>query len=224
MPSFTTRVLNTSLTSRIALFRFAACLAACSVALSACGGGSSAATVPAVVQPEPTPVGNLPAVDVSAVALSDPGSSLPDGWQNGAFMQIFVRSYQDSDGDGKGDLRGLTQRLDYLKTLGVRGLWLMPVTQSQDKDHGYAVADYRNIEAQYGSLADFDELLRQAHARGIGVIVDYVINHSAAENALFVQSKSASSNAYRSTGTSRGKHCCWPIWTAQRARFQRRCG
>ena len=122
MPTFTTRVLNAPLTSRIALFRFAACLAACSVALSACGGGSSAATVPAVVQPEPIPVGNLPAVDVSAVALSDPGSNLPDGWQNGAFMQIFVRSYQDSDGDGKGDLRGLTQRLDYLKALGVRGL------------------------------------------------------------------------------------------------------
>jgi alpha-amylase len=151
-------------------------------------------------------VGNLPPVDVSAVALADPGSALPDGWQNGAFMQIFVRSYQDSDGDGRGDLRGLIQRLDYLKTLGVRGLWLMPVTQSQDKDHGYAVSDYRNIEAHYGSLADFDELLAQAHARGIGVIVDYVINHSAAENPLFVQSKSSNSNAYRD----------WYLWSGVR--------
>jgi alpha-amylase len=170
--------------------------------LNACGGGSTPPTDPVVIPPEPV-VGNLPPVDVSAVTSADPGSSLPDGWQNGAFMQIFVRSYQDSDGDGRGDLRGLIQRLDYLKNLGVRGLWLMPVTQSQDKDHGYAVSDYRNIEAHYGSLADFDELLTQAHARGIGVIVDYVINHSAAENALFVQSKSANGNAYRD----------WYLWS-----------
>ncbi len=112
-------------------------------------------------------------------------------------MQIFVRSYQDSDGDGRGDLRGLIQRPDYSKTLGLRGLCLMPVTQSQDKDHGYAVFDHRNIGAHYGSLADFDELLKQAHARGIGVIADCVINHSAAKNALFVKSKSANNNAYR---------------------------
>ena len=112
-------------------------------------------------------------------------------------MQIFVRSYQDSDGDGVGDLKGLVQRLDYLKDLGVTGLWLMPVTRSQDGDHGYAVSDYRNIERQYGSLADMDELLKQAHARGIGVIIDYVINHSAAQNPLFVNAKSASANPYR---------------------------
>ncbi len=187
--------------------RAAVWLVASTLTLSACGGGSTpptgSAPGPVVIQPDPPPVGNLPAVDVSVVASADPGSSLPDGWQNGAFMQIFVRSYQDSDGDGRGDLRGLIQRLDYLKTLGVRGLWLMPVTQSQDKDHGYAVSDYRNIEAHYGSLADFDELLKQAHLRGIGVIVDYVINHSAAENALFVQSKSANSNAYRD----------WYLWS-----------
>ena len=182
-----------------ALAFFASC------ALNACGGGSTPPTGPVVVVPEP-PVANLPPVDVSAVALADPGSALPDGWQNGAFMQVFVRSYQDSNGDGIGDLRGLIQRLDYLKNLGVRGLWLMPVTQSQDKDHGYAVADYRNIEAHYGSLADFDELLKQAHARGIGVIMDYVINHSAAENPLFVQSKSANSNAYRD----------WYLWSGVR--------
>ena len=187
--------------------RAAVWLVASTLTLSACGGGSTPPTGsvpgPVVIQPDPPPVGNLPAVDISVVASADPGSSLPDGWQNGAFMQIFVRSYQDSDGDGRGDLRGLIQRLEYLKTLGVRGLWLMPVTQSQDKDHGYAVSDYRNIEAHYGSLTDFDELLRQAHARGIGVIVDYVINHSAAENALFVQSKSANSNAYRD----------WYLWS-----------
>jgi len=171
---------------------------ACAVSMlsSACGGGGggdATATGRSRAGPGPT----LPAVDVSSVVKADPGSALPADWHSRAFMQIFVRSYQDSDGDGIGDLRGLTQRLDYLKELGVGGLWLMPVTKSQDHDHGYAVADYRNTESQYGSLTDFEELLRQAHARGIGVIVDYVMNHSAAENPLFVNSKAGSSNPYR---------------------------
>jgi alpha-amylase len=168
--------------------------------LAACGGGGGSAGASAPPPPsEPT---NLPSVDVSTVAPGNTTSALPSGWQQGAFAQIFVRSYQDSDGDGIGDLRGLTQRLDYLKELGVTGIWLMPVTQSQDHDHGYAVADYRNTETRYGSLADFDKLLSEAHARGIGVIVDYVMNHSAAEHPLFVNAKSASSNAYRD----------WYIW------------
>jgi len=165
-------------------------------ALAACGGGGGgdaggSTTPPPVTDP------NLPLVDVSAVAAADPGSTLPAGWQNGAFMEIFVRSFKDSDGDGIGDLRGLTSQLDYLRDLGIKGLWLMPVTRSQDGDHGYAVSDYRNIEQKYGSLADMDELLREAHARGIGVIIDYVINHSAAQNPLFVNSKAAPSNPYR---------------------------
>jgi hypothetical protein len=164
------------------------CLA---TALSACGGGGGGAAASPPAGPPPV----SPPVEVSAVAAADPGSTLPVGWQSGAFMEIFVRSYQDSNGDGVGDLRGLTSRLDYLRDLGVTGLWLMPVTASQDRDHGYAVKDYRAIESQYGSLADFDELLRQAHARGIGVIVDYVFNHSAAENPLFLNSKSSASKA-----------------------------
>jgi glycosidase len=138
--------------------------------------------------------------------MADPGSALPAGWQNGAFMEIFVRSYRDSDGDGIGDLRGLTAQLDYLQDLGVTGIWLMPVTKSQDHDHGYAVTDYRDIESQYGSLADLDELLRQAHARGIGVILDYVMNHSAAQNPLFVNSSAGSGNPYRD----------WYLWQASK--------
>jgi alpha-amylase len=170
-------------------------------ALVGCGGGGGA-TGP---QPGP-PVGStpLPAVNLSAVAAADPGSTLPVGWERGAFMQIFVRSYQDSNGDGIGDLRGLISRLDYLKDLGVSGLWLMPVARSQDQDHGYAVADYRDIEPAYGTLADFDELLREAHARGIGVIVDYVMNHSAGQHPLFINSRDSAANPYRN----------WYVWQA----------
>ena len=186
-------MLRKTLTSRF-------CSAALLAGLAACGGGGGQAT--SAAPPDPVPLSNLPAVDLSPVAAANTGSALPAGWQNGAFMQIFVRSYQDSDGDGIGDLRGLIQRLDYLKELGVSGLWLMPVTKSQDRDHGYAVADYRQIEPRYGSLADFDELLGQAHARGIGVIVDHVINHSASENPLFVNARSGASNAYRD----------WYVW------------
>lgn len=174
------------------LLRAAAAIACAATALAACGGGGGGDTAP-----PPDSGAGLPAVDISSVAAADPGSPLPAGWQNGAFVEIFVRSYKDSDGNGSGDLRGLTAQLDYLRDLGVTGIWLMPVTASQDHDHGYAVKNYRDIETQYGSLADFDELLRQAHARGIGVIVDYVVNHSAAENPLFVNSKAASSNPYR---------------------------
>lgn len=189
MSSFCSSVLRTMLALAFALTALAACGG---------GGGGSGSTPPVAVEPDPT----LPAVDLRAVAAADPGSTLPALWHRGAFMEIFVRSYKDSDGDGVGDLRGLIAQLDYLRELGISGIWLMPVTQSQDRDHGYAVADYRAIEAQYGSLADFDELLRQAHARGIGVIVDYVMNHSAAANPLFVNARAAATNPYRN----------WYLW------------
>lgn len=169
-------------------------------ALAACGGGGGGST-PAEPPPPPPPP---PGVVVAPVPAADPGSALPAGWQHGAFMQVFVRSYQDSDGDGTGDLRGLTQRLDYLQDLGVKGLWLMPVMPSQDGDHGYAVTDYRAIEPAYGSLADLDALLAAAHARGIGVVLDYVMNHSAAQHPLFLNARHAADNAWRD----------WYVWQA----------
>ena len=122
---------------------------------------------------------------------------LPAGWQRGAFAEIYVRGYRDSNGDGIGDLPGLTQSLDYLAALGVRGLWLMPIMASQDHNHGYATTDYRSIEPDYGTMADFDELLRQAHARGIGVIIDYVANHSAADHPYFQQALHDRNSPYR---------------------------
>ena len=145
----------------------------------------------------PTPLSPVPrSVDTEA------GRPLPAHWQHGAFMEIFVRAYQDSNGDGFGDLRGLISRLDYLKDLGVKGLWLMPVTGSADGDHGYATTDFRAIEPAYGTLADFDELLRQARKRGIGVVIDYVINHSAATHPLFLESLQGAANPYRD----------WYVW------------
>lgn len=165
--------------------------------LVACGGGIANA-------PGSPPPPLLPDADVTAVPARDPGSALPADWKLGPFIEIYVRGYKDSDGDGIGDLRGLTQKLDYLKDLGVTGIWLMPVTNSQDKDHGYAVSDYRAIEPQYGSLADFDELLREAHRRGIGVIIDYVMNHSGAKNPLFLNASAATSAARRD----------WYVWSS----------
>src|ERR1700759_2171902 len=117
-----------------------------------------------------------PGVDVSAVRQVPQAAPLAAGWEHGAVMEVFVRSYQDSDGDGIGDRRGLRQRLPYLQALGIRGLWLMPVNASGDHDHGYAVTDYRAIEPAYGTLADLDELVRQAHTSGIGIVIAYVIN------------------------------------------------
>jgi glycosidase len=141
-------------------------------------------------------------VDISPVPPRIAAPHLPEHWDRGVFMEIFVRAYQDSDGDGIGDLRGLISRLDYLQDLGIRGIWLMPVTRSADRDHGYATTDFRDIEPDYGTLADFDELLRQAHARGIGIIVDYVVNHASYQHPAFQQALKDPSGPWRD----------WFIW------------
>ncbi len=162
--------------------------------LGACGGSSNL-NAGAV---EPVNTGSaLEVPDSGAVSVSAVSSPLPSGWWKGAFMQVYVRAYQDSDGDGKGDLKGLIQRLDYLQDLGIKGLWLLPVTQSSDRDHGYAVKNYRAIETDYGTQADFELLISEAHKRGIGVIVDYVINHSSNQHPLFMNSSSSAMNAQR---------------------------
>ncbi|MFM7847711.1 MAG: alpha-amylase family glycosyl hydrolase [Rubrivivax sp.] len=156
----------------------------------------------------------VPPFDATPVPQRAAASAhLPPHWDRGAFMEIFVRAYQDSDGDGIGDLRGLISRLDYLKDLGIRGLWLMPVTRSADRDHGYATTDFRDIEPAYGTLADFDELLRQAHARGMGVIIDYVINHASHQHPAFQEALQGPDNPWRdwfvwAQDAPRG----WDIW------------
>jgi alpha-amylase len=140
-------------------------------------------------------------------------SALPEGWHRGAFMEIFVRSWRDSNGDGVGDLKGLIQSLDHLQDLGVKGIWLMPITTSADRDHGYATTDFRNIDPDYGTLADFDALIQAAHERGIGVIMDYVLNHSAAEHPYFQDTLRNPQSAYRDWFEWRkDKPIGWNIW------------
>ncbi|MBU2675605.1 MAG: alpha-amylase, partial [Gammaproteobacteria bacterium] len=112
-------------------------------------------------------------LDLAPVVVNDVDLGLPAAWvDSAAFIEIYVRGYQDSDGDGIGDFQGLISRLDYLESLGVTGIWLMPITESADNDHGYAVEDYRAVETDFGSMTDFELLLAEAHARDIAIIID----------------------------------------------------
>ena len=125
-----------------------------------------------------------------------------DWWQSANFMEIYVRGYQDSDGDGVGDFNGLTQRLPYLAELGINALWLMPIMESADNDHGYETQNYRDVESDYGTLADFQNLLDEADRLGIAVIIDYVMNHAASQNPLFQDAASSPNHPLRD----------WFIW------------
>ncbi len=106
----------------------------------------------------------------------------------GVYYEIFVRSFQDSDGDGVGDLAGATERLDYLEDLGVTGVWLMPVHPSPSY-HGYDVTDFYEVNPDYGTLADFDTFVAEAHARGISVVMDLVVNHTSDQHPWFLRAK-----------------------------------
>jgi glycosidase len=108
--------------------------------------------------------------------------------RSGVWYEIFVRAWYDTDGDGIGDLNGVTRKLDYLKSLGVDGIWLMPINPSPSY-HGYDVTDYRAINPQYGTLADFHRLLEAAHARGIRVIMDLVVNHTSDRHPWFLAAR-----------------------------------
>jgi alpha-glucosidase len=123
-------------------------------------------------------------------------------WQTGVIYQIYPRSFQDTDGDGVGDLRGIIQRLPYLVELGVNAIWISPIFTSPMADFGYDVANYTDIDPLFGSLADFDALLENAHKQGIKVILDLVPNHTSDRHAWFVDSRSARTSAKRD----------WYIW------------
>lgn len=118
-------------------------------------------------------------------------------WKERVFYQIYPRSFQDSNGDGIGDLRGIISRLDYLKSLGVGAVWLCPVYDSPNADMGYDIRDYEKIMAEFGTMEDFDELLREMHSRDIKLVMDLVVNHSSDEHRWFVESRSSRENPYR---------------------------
>lgn len=118
-------------------------------------------------------------------------------WQSAVIYQIYPKSFQDSGARGTGDLKGIMARLDYLKTLGVDALWLTPVYVSPQVDNGYDIADYLNIDPAYGTMTDFEALLGAAHARGIRIVMDIVVNHTSTEHAWFKSALGDKHSPYR---------------------------
>jgi glycosidase len=194
--------------------------------LAGCGRPALPTAVPTITS---APVVGQPA---SATVATKPAASsavAPENawWNDSVFYEVFVRSFQDSDGDGIGDLQGLIDRLDYLNDgdptttddLGVTGIWLMPVAQSPSY-HGYDTTDYYTVEQDYGSNEDFKRLLDEAHQRGIKVIVDLVLNHTSTEHPWFVDSASGPDaekrDWYRWSPTDDGSRAPWagggPVW------------
>ncbi|MDQ3486099.1 MAG: alpha-amylase family glycosyl hydrolase, partial [Acidobacteriota bacterium] len=121
----------------------------------------------------------------------------PRWWQTGVIYEIYPRSFADADGDGTGDLPGITGRLDYLAWLGIDAIWIAPFYPSPMADFGYDVADYTDVDPLFGSMADFDALLTAAHERGIRVLVDYVPNHTSDQHPWFVESRASRDAAKR---------------------------
>ena len=117
-------------------------------------------------------------------------------WKEAVVYQIYPRSFQDSNGDGVGDLRGIISRLDYLKTLGINVVWLNPSYASPNADNGYDISDYRRIQPEYGTMADFDAMLKGMHQRGIKLVMDLVVNHSSDEHEWFKQARTSRTNPY----------------------------
>lgn len=124
-------------------------------------------------------------------------------WMGATVYQIYPRSFADSNGDGIGDLQGVLRHLDYLKQLGVDALWLSPIFRSPMADAGYDISDYCDIDPLFGSLADIDRLIAEAHARDIRVLLDFVPNHTSDEHPWFVESRSSRATP-SATGTSGG--------------------
>ncbi len=116
-------------------------------------------------------------------------------WKNSVVYQIYPRSFADSNGDGIGDLKGIISKLDYIKELGVDAIWLSPIFESPDKDNGYDVSDYRKIQPLFGTMDDFDELVKQVHSKGMKIILDMVANHTSDKHEWFLESKKGKGNS-----------------------------
>src|ERR1700730_18621303 len=123
-------------------------------------------------------------------------------WRNGVFYQIYPRSFQDSNGDGVGDIRGIIERLPHVKALGVDAIWLSPIFPSPMAAFGYDISDYVAIDPLFGAMADFDALVSAAHAAGLKIILDLVPNHTSDRHAWFIESRKSRENPKRD----------WYIW------------
>jgi alpha-glucosidase len=144
-----------------------------------------------------------PAWSQTSTAAKPDGAPVQEPWwKHAVFYQVYPISFQDTNGDGKGDLKGITQRLDYLKTLGVDAIWLTPIYPSPLVDFGYDISDYVAIDPVYGTMADFDKLVSEAKKRDIRVIMDFVMNHTSDKHPWFIESASSKTNS---------KHD-WYVW------------
>lgn len=150
----------------------------------------------------PTAGGQATAMKPAEQMSQTAGANERNWWKNAVIYEIYPRSFQDSNGDGIGDLNGITKRLDYLKALGVDAIWLTPIYPSPQVDFGYDISDYRNIDPRYGTLQDFNRLVAEAGKRHIRVIMDMVMNHTSDQHQWFLESRSSRTNPYRD----------WYVW------------
>ncbi len=129
-----------------------------------------------------------------------------DWWRGAVIYQIYPRSFADSNGDGVGDLRGITAKLDHVASLGVDAIWISPFFKSPMKDFGYDVSDYRDVDPLFGTLADFDTLVKRAHALGLKVMIDQVLSHTSDQHPWFAASRESVK------GSTKGKYADWYVW------------
>lgn len=132
-----------------------------------------------------------------SLAQNSPSKSNEKWWKEQIVYQLYPRSFKDSNGDGVGDLKGIISKLDYLQSLGITAVWVNPIYSSPNDDNGYDISDYRGIMKEFGTMADFDELLKGLHQRNIKFIMDVVVNHSSDEHEWFKQSRSSRTSPYR---------------------------
>ena len=134
---------------------------------------------------------------LSACNTSNNKIEKKEWWKESVFYEIYMPSYQDSDGNGYSDFRGMTERLDYIHDLGIKGVWLTPFLQSPKVDNGYDISNYYQIDSIYGSMDEFKIFVQEAHKRGIKIIMDMVVNHSSTECHWFKESRKSKDNPYR---------------------------
>ncbi|MDF2884507.1 MAG: malL2, partial [Clostridiaceae bacterium] len=118
-------------------------------------------------------------------------------WKESVVYQVYPRSFNDSNGDGIGDLRGIIEKLDYLKELGIDVIWLSPVYKSPNDDNGYDISDYEDIMDEFGTMEDMDDLIKEGNKRGIKILMDLVVNHTSDEHKWFMEAKKSKDNPYR---------------------------